>query len=117
MYVSNFLMQQVKLCRDFYYRWKEGVLYLPVTAIDKSGRGLWSRGEKLYVDFCTMVSCFFREFYNSFLHSWIAPLVFELEVNEIKVVYMIRTFTFVMITLMIIVPLILFSFEKPKKYK
>ena len=66
MYVSNFLMQQVKLCRDFYYRWKEGVLYLPVTAIDKSGRGLWSRGEKLYVDFCTMVSCFFREFYNSF---------------------------------------------------
>ena len=51
------------------------------------------------------------------LCSWIAPLVFELEVNEIKVVYMIRTFTFVMITLMIIVPLILFSFEKPNKYK
>ncbi|WP_209403817.1 hypothetical protein [Pseudozobellia sp. WGM2] len=48
---------------------------------------------------------------------WMMPLVFELEVHEIKVVYMIRTFTLVMITLIIIVPLILFSFEKPKKSK
>jgi len=48
------------------------------------------------------------------LISFIVPLFAKLDVQEIKVVFVIRIFTLVIFTLMAIVPLILFSIKKPK---
>ena len=48
------------------------------------------------------------------LFSFIVPLFAKLDVQETKVVFVIRIFTLVIFTLMAIVPLILFSIEKPK---
>ena len=48
------------------------------------------------------------------LFSFIVPLFAKLDVQEIKVVFVIRILTLVIFALMAIVPLILFSIEKPK---
>lgn len=49
-----------------------------------------------------------------FLFSFIVPLFAKLDVQEIKMVFVIRIFTLVIFALMAIVPLILWSLEKPK---